>query len=243
MDGAAEHGRSEEMHAAALEIFGGLATSYETVLNVATLAQDRYWKRWAYENAGVKPGERVLDIGSGTCLLEDKLDRVGCSMVGVDLTEEMIRIGLSKRISSVEGLVQGDAESLPFPDGTFDAVVSCYVPKYVDIARFASESSRVLKEGGRVALYDFVRPRGPYSPFLKLYIGGVLPAVGRFLEFAKSEAATTFKNLPCIIDQTRWDESIAEAFEREGVQRRTLRTLSHGAVGAYFGAKTRVALR
>ncbi len=229
--------RSLDLHDAALEIFGGLAQTYERTLDIATLAQDRYWKRWVCESAGLKRGERVLDVGCGTCLLEKQLDRYGCSVVGVDLTERMIRLGASKSIPSVEGLIQGDAESLPFPDGVFDVVISCYVVKYVDIARFAKEASRVLKSGGRVVLYDFVRPRGPYSPLLKLYIEVALPIVGRLLTIAGSEAATTFRNLPRIIDETAWDGRTEEAFEGEGVSARTFGALSHGVVWAYSGSK------
>lgn len=238
MDESAMRPRSAEMHATALEIFGGLAASYERVVDVATLAQDRYWKRWVCDHVGVKSGERVLDIGCGTCLLEEQLDRYGCSVVGLDLTERMVRIGNSKRIASVEGLVHGDAESLPFPDGMFDAVVSCYVPKYVDVTKFAKEASRVLKTGGRIALYDFVHPRGPLSPILRLYIQGALPVVGHVLEFTGSETASTFRNLPRIIDETTWDEGIAEAFERHGVSRRAYRALCHGVVRAFSGTKS-----
>jgi len=241
LDAMVDHARDKpgsEMHEAALEIFEGLATSYERVLDVATLAQDRYWKRWVYENAEVKSGDLVLDVGCGTCLLEEQLDRCGCNLVGLDLTERMIRIGRSKEIPGVVGLVHGDAESLPFPDGIFDVVVSCYVPKYVDVTRFVKEASRVLKIGGRIALYDFVRPNGLLSPFLRLYIGGVLPIVGQLLEFTRSEASITFKNLPRIIDGTTWDKGIAEAFERESVRRRTFKALSRGVVGAYSGTKT-----
>jgi len=238
MDSHAGDKRRSEMHGAALEIFEGLAASYERVVDVATLVQDRYWKRWVYENAGVKSGDLVLDIGCGTCLFEERLDRCRCNVVGLDLTERMIRIGMSKEIPGVEGLVHGDAESLPFPDGIFDVVVSCYVPKYVDVARFVKEASRVMKDGGRIALYDFVRPNGLLSPFLRLYIGGVLPVVGRLLEFTKNETAITFKNLPRIINKTTWDKGIAEAFECECVRTRAFKALSHGVVGAYSGTKT-----
>jgi len=225
------------MHGAALEIFGGLAKSYERVLQLATLAQDRHWKRWVYDRAGVKPGERVLDIGCGTCLLEEKLDRSGCHFVGLDLTEQMVRIGASKRLGSIEGLLLGDAESLPFPKDTFDVVVSCYVPKYVDVTRFADEASRVLRTGGRIALYDFVRPRGRLSPFLKVYIQGVLPIVGCLLGLARSKSAITFKNLPRIIDEAEWNENVQEAFESEGIRTEICKTLSHGVVCAYSGKK------
>lgn len=229
--------QSSEMKGTALEIFGGLASSYERTLDAATLAQDRYWKRWVYGNAGVRAGERVLDVGCGTCLLEELVDVLGWRVVGVDITERMIRIGQSKRVACVEALLLGDAEALPFPDNGFDAVVSCYVPKYVDLAKFAEEVARVLRPGGKVTLYDFVRPRGFFSPFLRLYLHGVLRIAGYLLGLAGSETASTFRNLPRIVEGAKWNEGISEAFGGNGVRTLTCETLSSGAVGMFSGIK------
>lgn len=225
------------MQRTALEIFGGLASSYERALDVATLGQDRYWKRWVYDSAGARADERILDVGCGTCLFEEMVEGQGCRVVGLDLTEQMIRIGQSKRIRCIEALLMGDAESLPFPDGVFDAVVSCYVPKYVNIERLAEEMARVLRPGGRVVLYDFVRPRGPLSPVLRLYIHGALRIAGYFLGLIGNETATTFRNLPRIVERATWNESIAEAFEGVGVRTLTCETLSGGVVGVFSGVK------
>jgi len=221
----------------ALEIFDGLASSYERVLNIATLGQDRYWKRWAIARAGTKRGQRVLDVGCGTCLLEELVEGQGYNVVGLDLTERMVRVGQSKRISSVEALMVGDAESLPFSGSAFDVVVSCYVPKYVDLTKFAEEVARVLRPGGTVVLYDFVRPSGFLSPFLRLYIHGGLRLTGFLLELVGSETATTFSNLPRIVEGARWNESITNAFWVENVRTLNCTTLSRGVVGAYFGVK------
>jgi len=221
----------------ALEIFGRLASTYERVLDVATLYQDRHWKRWVYDNAGTKAGDRLLDVGCGTCLLEESMEGRKCRVVGLDLTEQMIRIGQSKGIASVEALLVGDAEFLPFADDAFDVVVSCYVPKYVTLAKFAEEVSRVLRPGGRVALYDFVRPRGLLSPFLRLYIHGALRIAGQIVELVGSEAAPTLWNLPRIVEGARWNEGIAEAFRGKGVRTLTNRTFSGGIVGAFSGMK------
>jgi demethylmenaquinone methyltransferase/2-methoxy-6-polyprenyl-1,4-benzoquinol methylase len=227
----------ERMKRTALEIFGGLASSYEKALDVATLGQERYWKRWVYDNARAGAEERILDVGCGTCLFEELVEEQGCRVVGLDLTEQMIRIGQSKRIMCIEALLVGDAESLPFSDGIFDAVVSCYVPKYVTLGKLAEETARVLRPGGRVVLYDFVRPRGPLSPILRLYIHGALRITGYFLALMGNEAAATFRKLPRIVEEARWNERIAEAFERVGVRALTCKTLSGGVVGAFLGIK------
>ncbi|MDE1853489.1 MAG: class I SAM-dependent methyltransferase [Thaumarchaeota archaeon] len=219
------------------KIFSGLAQSYDAALDIATLYQDRHWKRWAVQRMGIQEGDLVLDIGCGTLRLEEGLAGWKCRFVGLDLAPEMVRRGMGKRIPGVALLVNSDAESLPFPDGSFDSVVSCYVPKYVDIGRFTDELARVSKPGAMVLLYDFARPRGPVSPLLELYIQGGLRVVGLALSLAKREEAFTFSNLPWIIEQTTWDRDIVGTMEEKGFE--TIRTarFAGGVVFAYSGRK------
>ena len=155
----------------------------------------------------------------------------------MDLSEQMIKIGQSKNLACLEGLFVGDAEALPFPNGTFDSVVCCYVPKYVDRAKFAREVARVLRAGGKVVSYDFVRPAGPFSPLLRLYLHGLMPIAAYVLGLVGSETATTFRNLPHIVEEARWNEGIAKAFGEEGVQALVSKTLSGGVVGVFSGRK------
>lgn len=226
----------------ALELFRGLARSYEKTLDVATLTQDRYWKKWVLQRAKAGPADSVLDIGCGTCLLEEGLEHSECSVVGVDITEQMVRVGQSKRLRGVELLSVGDAEFLPFADESFDVVVSCYVAKYCDVGRFTREIARTMKPGSRVVLYDFVRPRGLFLPFIGLYIHGVVRAVGVLLRLTGSDLAFTFRNLPGLVQGATWDSEIVPAFEKEGVTIGEAARLSGGVVAAYAGTKGEPAL-
>jgi len=157
--------------------------------------------------------------------------------VGIDLTREMVQVGRSKQLSNVALLVNGDAEELPFREGTFDAVVSCYVAKYVSLHEFARELSRVVKSGGRVAVYDFVKPRGPLSPFIAMYIQGALRVVGYFMGMTKRGPAFTIQKLPGIVEGAAWDKAIVRAMEANGVQTKGFQRLTGGVVSAYWGIK------
>ncbi len=227
----------EGLKGTALELFGGLATSYERALDLTTLLQDRYWKKWVAEETDAGRTDLVLDVGCGTLLLEERLASRHCNVVGLDLTERMLRIGKMKRLPNVPLLVHGDAEDLPFPDGSFDVVASCYVAKYVNLEKFAGELSRVAKPGARIVLYDFVRPRGPFLPFLAVYLHGAIGIAGWLLGLFKSEVAFTFKNLPKIVEGATWDSRVVRVFEKEGVRSRVLQRLSGGVVTAYCGVK------
>jgi len=221
----------------ALELFSGLARSYDRTLDLATLYQDRYWKNWVVKKAGALGGGLLLDVGSGTLVLEERLLGKPWLVVGIDLTRKMVALGGAKRLNNVGMLVNGDAEALPFRDGAFDAVASCYVAKYVSPRRFARELSRVVKPGGPVLVYDFIKPRGPLAPFLALYIQGALRAVGFLLGLAKRDSAFTFQNLPGIVDGAIWDKPMAVAMESNGVQTKGFEKLSGGVVSAYWGVK------
>lgn len=221
----------------ALRLFSGLAGSYDRVLDVTTLLQDRYWKSWVAERSR-GGGGLLLDVGSGTLVLEERMMGRGESVVGVDLSKEMIAIGKKKRLGNVVLLVNGDAEHLPFRDGAFDGIASCYVAKYVSVQRFAGELGRVTKPGGTVAAYDFVKPKGPMSLFLVLYIQGGLRILGFLMGLARKGSAFTFKNLPGIVEGTDWDSQMTSAMEVSGFETRAFDTLSGGAVAAYWGVRT-----
>ncbi len=220
----------------ALHLFRGLAGSYDRVVDYATLFQDRYWKSWA-ASWGASPGGLVLDLGCGTLLMEERLAGSGSKFVGVDLTEEMVRAGKAKGLANVALLVNGDAESLPFPEEIFDSVVSCYVPKYVRLTKFAEELSRVSKPGAVVVVYDFARPRGPLAPFLGAYIRGGLGVAGFFSRLSGAGAAYAFDRLPDIIYRTTWDREIQRAMEGRGFETVAAERLTGGVVFGYCGRK------
>lgn len=225
------------MHGTALRLFHGLAGSYDRTVDYATLFQDRYWKLWALRQLESVRGGLVLDVGCGTLLLEERLASSRRRFVGVDLSKEMITVGRAKRLRNTPLVINGDAESLPFPEDSFDSVISCYVAKYVGISKFAEELGRVTKPGGVVVLYDFARPKGVLAPLLELYIQGGLRWAGLILRSARRTSAYTYENLPGIIDGSSWDEEIVDAMENRGFQTTATARLTGGTVFAYCGWK------
>jgi arsenite methyltransferase len=119
-------------------------------------------QRQAVSNAiEVKPGERVLDIGSGPGFLAAEMAASAApngTVVGTDTSESMLAIAAA-RIDSVSDVElrfeQADACALPYADADFDVVVSTQVYEYVqDIAGALSELARVLRPGGRALVLD-----------------------------------------------------------------------------------------
>jgi SAM-dependent methyltransferase len=102
-----------------------------------------------------QPGERILDVATGTGWTARRMAMRGASVVGVDLGEDLIEV--AKAAAAAERLTLefqvGDAEMLPFEDESFDAVVSTYGVMFVrEPKAAAAELARVCKKGGRVGL-------------------------------------------------------------------------------------------
>ena len=109
-----------------------------------------------------EPFNSLLDCGCGTApmleLLKAKYpDR---RYTGIDQTPEMIEVAKAKGLPGVE-LVVGDCEKLPFPDGSFDAVICCQsFHHYPNVQDFFDSVSRVLRPGGRLILRDMTAKTG-----------------------------------------------------------------------------------
>ena len=105
--------------------------------------------------AGIASGENVLDVGTGTGVVAITAARAGARVTGLDLTPALLdQARQNARIAQVDQVVwtEGDAEALPYPDASFDVVVSQFGHMFAprpDIA--VAEMRRVLKSGGRVA--------------------------------------------------------------------------------------------
>lgn len=111
--------------------------------------------------AGVPPGSRVLDIGTGTGHTGLAFAEAGASVVGLDLTPAMLAQALAlaaQRGAHFEGVI-GYAERLPFEDASFDAIACRYCAHhFLDIPAAIQEMRRVLRPGGVVIFVDHVAP-------------------------------------------------------------------------------------
>ncbi len=102
-----------------------------------------------------QPGERILDVATGTGWAARRIAARGAIVTGVDLGEEVIEA--AKLLSSDIDFRVGDAEALPFPDNHFDAVISTFGVMFArDPEAVAAELARVVRPGGRVSLANWV---------------------------------------------------------------------------------------
>jgi SAM-dependent methyltransferase len=107
------------------------------------------------ESAGVDPGTRVLDVACGTGNAAIPAARAGGEVTGLDITPELLDGGRAKAAEAGVNVewVEGDAEDLPFPDGSFDRVFSTFGHMFAPRHRqTADEMSRVCGAGGAIGI-------------------------------------------------------------------------------------------
>ena len=167
--GAAWTAKGEpDRKAQARELFAPLPHRYELVAAALSFGQDPRWRRAMVAAVDAAPGERVLDVATGTGLVARALvRRYGCTVVGIDQSREMLaqaQRGLAREPDLADRitLLEGEAERLPFEDGSFDHLTFTYLLRYVeDPAATLRELARVVRPGGRIASLEFAVPPNP----------------------------------------------------------------------------------
>jgi demethylmenaquinone methyltransferase/2-methoxy-6-polyprenyl-1,4-benzoquinol methylase len=171
--------------AEALELFSGLPARYDELSAALSFWQDPRWRRALADELDPRPGQRILDVATGTGMVASELlARADCTVVGVDQSEQMLGRARARfagaRTGRVE-LIRAEAERLPFETSSFDALSFTYLLRYVDDpAATVAELARVVRPGGRVASLEFgVPPLAPARAAWRLYTAVGLPVLGR----------------------------------------------------------------
>ena len=176
-----------ERNRAARDLFAPLGPTYDRWSRLLSLGQDPRWRRFLVSRIEVGRDDTVLDVATGTAAVAIELvGRTGCRVVGLDQSQQMLATG-RERVEAAGfadriRIVEGSAERLPFPDGSFDALTFTYLLRYVeDPAATLAELARVVRPGGTMAALEFGLPKGVWRPLWEAYVRVGLPVAGRLI--------------------------------------------------------------
>jgi demethylmenaquinone methyltransferase/2-methoxy-6-polyprenyl-1,4-benzoquinol methylase len=174
----------EEKAARVGEVFDRVAGRYDVMNDLMSAGLHRYWKMFALTVARLRPGERVLDVASGSGdLALAAARRVGAQgeVWATDINRAMLARGRDRLLDAgvMAPAVQCDAERLPLPSRHFDCVTVAFgLRNMTHKDRALTEMARVLKPGGRLVVLEFSKIWAPLQEAYDLYSFKVLPWLG-----------------------------------------------------------------
>jgi len=220
-------------------VFDSVADNYDLMNDLMSGGLHRLWKRFTLSQAGLRPGQRALDVAGGTGDLAAGLARqVGEDGLVVlsDINWEMLARGrdrlLDEGFTRGVGLVQANAEKLPFADASFDCLTIGFGLRNVtDKPAALASMRRVLRPGGQLLVLEFSHPAAGIKPFYDLYSFRVLPAMGRLI----AKDADSYRYLAESIRMFPDQPALAQLMREAGFEDCRWHNLTGGIVAVHRG--------
>lgn len=221
-------------------VFDSVADRYDLMNDLMSLGIHRLWKRYTIEQSGLRPGGTALDVAGGTGDLAIGMARqVGKNgrVVLTDINERMLVNGRARLadagVAGNVGCCVADAQSLPFPDESFDCVTIGFGLRNVTDKDAALASMfRVLRPGGQLLVLEFSKPVAPgLGTIYDTYSFRVLPAMGRLV----ANDADSYRYLAESIRKHPDQDTLREMMAAAGFERCRYHNLTGGIVALHRG--------
>jgi demethylmenaquinone methyltransferase/2-methoxy-6-polyprenyl-1,4-benzoquinol methylase len=182
----------------------------------------------------------ILDVATGTADLAIAASQLQPEkIIGVDIADQMLEVGRRKivdnNLAKMITLQNGDSESMPFADNSFDAVTCAYgVRNFEHLEAGLKEMNRVMRAGGKLAILEFSHPKQfPVKQLYKFYFKYILPTLGKLV--SKHSRAYTY--LPESVMAFPEGKVFCETLQRCGFKEAKARPLTFGITTLYTATK------
>ena len=223
-------------------VFDSVASKYDVMNDLMSFGVHRLWKRFAIELAGVRKGQRILDLASGTGDLADRFaGLVGPDglVIMSDINAAMLNVGRDRMIDRGHAgnlqYTQINAEKLPVADNSLDLITIAFGLRNVTDKDAALRSMcRALKPGGRALVLEFSKPTNkPLEKIYDTYSFSLLPKMGKLV----ANDAESYQYLAESIRMHPDQETLKGMMETAGFERCDVHNLTGGIVAIHRGFK------
>lgn len=223
-------------------MFAGIAGKYDFLNHFLSLNIDKGWRSAVsleLQEVLVREDAVVLDVACGTGDLSVELDQKGVAqIIAIDFCRPMLAVADKKfaRLGQNIPLIESDAMSLPFPDGSFDAVTIAFgLRNLPNFKNGLIELRRVLSPGGKLAVLEFSAPAIPgIKSLFNLYFTQILPRIGG----AVSGSRGAYEYLPDSVSKFPDQKRLVRLLEETGFLDVRYRNLTGGIAALHSGTKS-----
>jgi demethylmenaquinone methyltransferase / 2-methoxy-6-polyprenyl-1,4-benzoquinol methylase len=222
------------------DLFATIARRYDLINDLQSFGLHRLWKRRVVQLARIKPGGRALDLCCGTGDIALALAQQGAATTGLDFSQPMLEVAaqrqrnLKSQISNLK-FIQGDAQQVPFPEGSFDVVTVGYgLRNLTSWERGLDEMHRVARPGARLIVLEFGKPANAlWRALYFMHLRCSVPLVG--LLFCGNASAYAY-----ILESLKhYPAQLAVADKMRGLKLANVRVINllGGAMAINYGEK------
>ena len=223
------------------DMFDNIAYRYDFLNRFLSIGIDIQWRKKAIRQLRDLKPKIILDVATGTADVAIMAARIlqPQKIVGIDISEGMLAFGRKKinklGLDHLIELLNGDSETIKFPDASFDAVTVAFgVRNFQNLEKGLSEIKRVLRPGGKLVILEFSKPKAPgIKQLYNVYMNVVAPNVGKL--FSKNRNA--YKYLDESIKKFPEGQNFTFILDELGYTNTYCKPLSFGICSIYCGVK------
>jgi len=222
------------------QMFNDISLKYDFLNHFLSLGIDRSWRKRLVKLLGKTNPRSILDVATGTADLAIAMAKIKPEkIVGIDISEKMLAIGQAKVMGQgLERLItlkQGDAEKIPFSDGSFDAITVAFgVRNFENLTLGLTEMKRALRPGGTMMILEFSYPSAfPFKQLYGLYSTLFIPLIGRLV----SRNNQAYRYLPVSVKSFPAGNDFLGILENIGMRNSHQVILTLGVASIYIAEK------